>query len=136
MQERRRKRDKLATILPDMARKVSEVTEREPLDIDDSLARIMNNVLIERRRENGTVQLVVENNSSTNADLDVTEIVSAEPSGANGASVVEMDGEWFLQWEPTVESGGEAVLEYEVGEDADFDVSVEGIESAKLTIDA
>jgi DNA topoisomerase-6 subunit B len=134
MEQRRKKQDKLATILPEMAEKISDVVDAEPLDIDDTMARIMNNVLVERRRENGTVELVVENNASTNADVEVTDIVTAEPAGVEDAQVVEVDGEWFITWAPLVESGEEAVLSYGLDDDADCEVDVEGVEQAKLTI--
>ncbi|WP_181687195.1 DNA topoisomerase VI subunit B [Halorhabdus salina] len=139
MRKRREKQDKLGTILPEMATKLSEVTGRKTLDIDDSLARIMNNVLIEREVEDGSVRLVVENNDSTNAEPEITDIVTVQPENVetNGddARVVEMDGEWFLKWSPTVGSGDEAALTYEVNGDASFDVSVDGIEREKLTVD-
>ena len=136
MRQRREKQNKLATILPEMAEKLSRVTEREPLHIDSTLARIMNDVLLVREREGETVRLVVENNGDTNADLDVTDIVSAEPADVNGANVLEMDGEWFIKWSPTVNGGDEAVLEYTLDADADCDVAVDGIDTEKLTIDA
>jgi DNA topoisomerase-6 subunit B len=134
--QRRRKRDQLATILPAMAEKLAGVTGRKPLDIDDSIARIMNNVLVEREQENGTVRLVVENNSDTSAALEVTDIVTAEPTATDGASVVDMDGEWFVQWAPEVDSGGTAELTYDLDADATGDLSVEGIAEEKLTIDS
>jgi DNA topoisomerase-6 subunit B len=136
LRERRQKRDTLAEILPEMADKLSEVTGREPLDIDDSLARIMNNVLVERRRENGGVSLVVENNDDTTADLEITDICSVDPGEVEGASVVEMDGEWFVQWKPSVAGGETAELVYDVPGDAEFDVAVEGIAEEKLTTNA
>ncbi|MFC7077173.1 DNA topoisomerase VI subunit B [Haloarcula halophila] len=136
MQQRREKQDKLATILPEMAEKLTEVTGNDELHIDDSLARIMNNVLVEREVEDGTVRLVVENNDDTNADIELTDIVTAEPQDTNGATVVEMDGEWFVKWSPTVAAGDRAVLEYSVTEEAEFTVSVDGIEAEKLTVDA
>ena len=139
MRQRREKQDKLGTILPEMATKLAAVTGRKALDIDDSLARIMNNVLVEREVEDGTVRLVVENNDSTNAEPEITDIVTVEPAAveADGddARVVEMDGEWFLKWSPTVASGDEAVLNYKIDGEAEFDISVDGIESAKLTVD-
>ncbi|WIV67473.1 DNA topoisomerase VI subunit B [Natrialbaceae archaeon AArc-T1-2] len=139
MEKRRKKQNVLGKILPEMARKVAEVTDRPDPDIDDAVARIMNNVLVERRLgENGdatSVELVVENNSSTNESLEVTDIVTAEPSNLpEDASVVEMDGEWFVSWEPEVKSGEEAVLEYELGGDASFDLDVKGVEAEKLTV--
>ena len=136
MRQRREKQNKLATILPEMAEKLSRVTGRKSLDIDNTMARIMNDVLLVREREGETVRLVIENNSDTSATLDVTDIVSAEPGGVNGADVLEMDGEWFIKWNPTVSSDDEAVLEYTLETDADCDVAVSGIEDEKLTIDA
>ncbi|MBX0323087.1 DNA topoisomerase VI subunit B [Halomicroarcula sp. F13] len=136
LQQRREKQDKLATILPEMAEKLTEVTGSDELHIDDSLARIMNNVLVEREVEDGTVRLVVENNDDTNADVDLTDIVTAEPQDTNGATVVEMDGEWFVKWSPTVAADERAVLEYSVADDAEFTVSVDGVEDEKLTVDA
>jgi DNA topoisomerase-6 subunit B len=135
-QQRRKKQDKLATILPEMAEKLSEVTGREALHIDDSLARIMNNVLVEREVADDTVRLVVENNADRSADLDLTEVVTGgEPALEDGdANVVEMDGEWFLKWSVAVSAGETATLTYDVGGDASFDLSVDGIEDEKLTV--
>ncbi|AFO56086.1 DNA topoisomerase VI, B subunit [Natrinema sp. J7-2] len=139
MQQRRKKQNVLGKILPEMATKVAEVTGRDEPDIDDAIARIMNNVLVERDvTENGdgqAVSVVVENNSSTNESLEITDIVSAEPTAlSDGATVVEMDGEWFVKWEPEVGSDDEAALEYEVPTDATFDLDVKGVESEKLTV--
>ena len=135
-EQRRKKQDKLATILPEMAEKLTTVTGREPLNIDNTLARIMNDVLVEREREDGTVRLTVENNGDKNADLEITDIVSAEPASANGAQVIEMDDEFFVKWEPTVASGDRATLEYEIPESVDPTISVDGIDEEKLTVDA
>ncbi|MFW5958823.1 MAG: DNA topoisomerase VI subunit B [Natronomonas sp.] len=136
MEKRRRKQNVIAEILPEMARKLSEVTESEPLDIDDSLARIMNNVLVEREIEGSTVRLSVVNYDDTNAAPEITEMVSEDPGNPDEATVVDMDGEWFLKWSPTVSAGERAVLEYEVDGDAEFDISVDGIEPDILTINA
>jgi DNA topoisomerase-6 subunit B len=142
MQKRREKADVLATILPQMAEKLTDVTEREPLRIDESLARIMNNVLVERTVEDDRVSVVVENNSTTSESPAITEIVSVEPaeiSDADGATVVEMDGEWFIEWSPTVASGSEAVLEYTLNgdggdEEPSFDLDIDSIEAEKVTL--
>ncbi|AXR77819.1 DNA topoisomerase VI subunit B [Natrarchaeobaculum sulfurireducens] len=139
MQKRRKKQNVLGKILPEMATKVAEVTGRDEPDIDDAIARIMNNVLVEREVEaNGdakAVSVVVENNSSTAERLEITDIVTAEPTALpDDVTVVEMDGEWFVKWEPDVGSGDEATLEYEVTTDASFDLSVKGVETEKLTV--
>ncbi len=139
MQKRRKKQNVLGKILPEMATKVAEVTGRDEPDIDDAIARIMNNVLVEREVEaNGdakAVSVVVENNSSTSEHLEITDIVTAEPTALpDDVTVVEMDGEWFVKWDPEVGSGDEATLEYEVATDASFDLSVKGVETEKLTV--
>jgi len=144
MQQRREKQDKLGTILPEMAEKLTAVTDRKSLDIDTTMARIMNDVLVTRDRENGRVHLRVENNDDSSADLAVTEVVEsdAEPDlieagdGAADATVVEMDGEWFLKWNPTVGSGETAVLRYAVDGDADCSAVVDGLPEEKLTNNA
>ncbi len=139
MEKRRHKQNVLGQILPEMAEKVAEVTGNPEPDIDDAVARIMNNVLVERELEaNGdgqAVSIVVENHTSTTESFELTDIVSAEPRGlSDGANVVEMDGEWFVKWDGDVSSGDEAVLEYEVDTDASFDLDVNGVESEKLTV--
>ncbi|WP_126661333.1 DNA topoisomerase VI subunit B [Haloterrigena salifodinae] len=139
MQQRRKKQNVLGTILPEMAEKVAEVTGRDEPDIGDAIARIMNNVLVERSvKENGdgqAVSVTVENNSNTNESLEITDIVSDEPTSLpDDATVVEMDGEWFVKWEPEVSSDDEATLEYEVADGAECSLDVKGVESEKLTV--
>ena len=136
MQQRREKQDVLGKILPEMADKVSEVTGRPRPNIDGALARIMNNVSVEREIEDGTVTLRVENHSDTNEQLDITDIVSAEPTDLSDGTVVDMDGEWFVQWKPEVASGDERELTYAIDDGADFEVSVGGVETEKLTVNA
>jgi DNA topoisomerase-6 subunit B len=134
MQQRREKQNKLATILPEMAEKLASVTGNDEPDIDEAMARIMNNVLVERTVGDDTATVTVENNSDRSADLEITEIVGAEPQDVNGANVVEMDGEWFLKWSPSVSSGETAELEYRIDTTVPSDISVEGIEDEKLTV--
>ncbi|MWV64339.1 DNA topoisomerase VI subunit B [Halorubrum sp. JWXQ-INN 858] len=136
MQQRREKQDVLGRILPEMADKVSEVTGRDRPDIGGALARIMNNVSVEREVNGETVTLHVENYSDTSERLDVTDIVSVEPRDPSAGTVVEMDGEWFLQWKPELAAGDERRLTYTIDGDADFELSVGGVETEKLTVNA
>jgi DNA topoisomerase-6 subunit B len=137
MQKRRQKQDVIGRILPEMARKVAEVTGRDEPNIDGALARIMNNVSVDRTVEDGTVTLRVRNYSDRSASPEVTDIVTVEPGDvSDGATVVDLDGEWFVKWAPDVGSGETAELTYTVDGDADFEVDVDGIEREKLTIDA
>ncbi|QUO46733.1 DNA topoisomerase VI subunit B [Halorubrum ruber] len=134
MQQRREKQDVLGRILPEMADKVSEVTGRSRPDISGALARIMNNVSVEREVNDGSVTLVVENHSDVNEQLDITDIVSTEPTDLSDGTVVDMDGDWFVQWKPEVPSGDERELTYAVDGDPEFEVSVGGVETEKLTV--
>ena len=140
MRQRRKKEDVLGTILPEMAEKVSEVTERERPDIDGAMARIMNNVSVERAVEDGGVTLTVENHSDRGEEVEITDLLTVEPKGLNGdAESMALDDEgeeWFVKWSPSVPAGEEAALTYTVESDAEFDITVEGVESEKLTVKA
>ena len=137
LEKRRKKQDVLGRILPEMADKLAAVTGQERPNIDGALGRIMNNVIVERSVEDGTVTLAVRNHSDRTETLDLTDIVGTEPTAvSDGASVVDMDGEWFVQWSPSVSAGETATLTYEVGEETTFDVDVGGVESEKLTVNA
>ncbi|MFA1611397.1 DNA topoisomerase VI subunit B [Halobellus rubicundus] len=137
MQKRRKKQDVLGKILPEMADKLSEVTDRPRPNIDGALARIMNNVSVEREVDGDSVTLIVENHSDRNEDPEITDIVSVEPADLpEDASVVDLDGEWFVKWEPTVPAGETVELTYTASGDAEFDVDVDGIEAEKLTVNA
>jgi DNA topoisomerase-6 subunit B len=135
LRKRRKKQDVLGRILPEMAEKVAEVTERAEPQIDGALARIMNNVAVERERDGDTVTLTVRNYTDTTEELDITEIVSAEPADVpEDVTAVEMDGEWFLKWDPSVSGGEEAEIQYTADADADIEISVSEIADEKLTV--
>jgi DNA topoisomerase-6 subunit B len=135
MQKRRKKQDVLGRILPEMADKLAEVTHRERPNIDGALARIMNNVSVERHVEGDTVTLVVENHSDRSETPDITDIVSVEPTDVpDDATVVDLDGEWFVKWNPSVSAGDTAELTYTVSSEASFDINVDGVEAEKLTV--
>ncbi len=137
LQKRQEKQDVLSRILPEMADKVAEVTGRKRPNIDGAMGRIMNNLCIDREVSGGTVTLTVENYSDRSETPEITEIVSVEPQELNGqASVIDLDGEWYIQWSPDVSAGEEAELTYAVDDEADFAITVEGIENEKLTLNA
>ena len=138
LEKRQKKQSVLSQILPEMADKVAEVTGRTRPDIDGAMGRIMNNLCIEREIDDDTVTLHVENYSDRAETPEITEIVSAEPSDvdADGASVVDLDDEWFIQWSPAVSAGEETTLTYSVADETAFDITVDGVESEKLTLNA
>ncbi|MFW5949165.1 MAG: DNA topoisomerase VI subunit B, partial [Halolamina sp.] len=119
------------------AEKVAEVTGRQHPDIEGAMARIMNNVGVDREREGETVRLIVENHSDRNESLEITEIVSAEPGDLpDGVDAIEVDGEWFLKWNPDVEAEETVELEYSLPTDADADANVDGVDAEKITVNA
>jgi len=138
LEKRQQKQSVLSQILPEMADKVAEVTGQERPNIDAAMGRIMNNLCIDREIDDGTVTLHVENYSDRAETPEITEIVSVEPTDveAEGANVVDLDGEWFIQWSPSLSAGEETTLTYTVGDDADFDITVDGVETEKLTLNA
>ncbi len=136
LQQRRQKEDVIARVLPEMADKVASVLERDRPNVDAALARIMNNVHVTRRVEGDTVTLRVRNFDDTAADLEVTDILDVEPeSVADGARVTEMDGSWYVRWEPAVAGGETASVTYVVSPEASNDLAVSGPPTEKLTID-
>ena len=138
MQQRQRKRDVLTEILPEMADKVAEVTGRDRPNVEDAMARIMGNVLVDRAVETSgdtdRVEITVENHSDTAERLEVTDIVDAEPRELDGATAVAMDGEQFVRWDVDVGAGETARLTYAVPAGTASEVTVDGVESAKLTV--
>ncbi|GAB7093360.1 DNA topoisomerase VI subunit B [Halolamina litorea] len=137
MAKRREKQDVLGRILPQMAEKVSEVTGREYPDIEGAMARIMNNIGVDRERDDDSVTLTVENHSSRGESLEITEIVSAEPAALpDGVDAIEVDDEWFIKWNPEVGSGETVELTYSLPSDADADANVDGVDAEKLTVNA
>ena len=138
LEKRQQKQSVLSQILPEMADKVAEVTGQERPNIDAAMGRIMNNLTIDREINGDTVTLHVENYSEHAETPEITEIVSAEPSDVDGdgASLVDLDGEWFIQWSPSLSAGEEMKLTYTVDDDAEFDITVDGVETEKLTLNA
>jgi DNA topoisomerase VI, subunit B len=137
MQKRRKKQDVLGRILPEMANKLADVTENDRPDIDNALARIMNNVSVERDVNDGSVTLTVQNYSDRQESPTLTDIVDSKPETIPAEmEVVELEGEYFLTWEPTVAAGESATVTYEVPTNASFELDVDDVETEKLTIDA
>ncbi len=133
--QRREKADVLARILPQMATKVASVTSRSSPNIDDALARIMNNVLVERVVTDGTVSVTVHNHSDRVESLEVTEILDCEPTEVNGdVEIVEMDDEWYLLWEIEVPGGDTETVNYAIDTDHESSLSVDGIDEELVTV--
>ena len=133
--QRRQKQDVLARILPRMATKVANVTARDQPNIDDTLARIMNNVLVDRVAEGESVTVSVENHSDRGEELSITEIVDAEPRElSDGATVQEVDGEWFVRWSAAVDAGESASYSYTTDAETSAELVVDDIDEELVTV--
>jgi DNA topoisomerase-6 subunit B len=136
LRKRREKQDVLGRILPEMAEKVAEVTDREEPEIGGALARIMNNVAVETERDGDETTLAVRNHTDTEESPDVTAICATEPAATPpAATAVEVDGEWFLKWQPTVAGGETEQVTFELPADADVTLSVDEVAEEKLTLE-
>ena len=136
LRKRREKQDVLGRILPEMAEKVAEVTDREEPEIGGALARIMNNVAVETERDGDETTLAVRNHTDTEESPDVTAICATEPAATPpAATAVEVDGEWFLKWQPTVAGGETEQVTFELPADTDVTLSVDAVAEEKLTLE-
>jgi len=134
--ETRKKRNVLGKILPDMGRKLSEMTGRPEPEISESVSRIMNNIFVERIADDGDVSITVENhNNSGSQTFTVVDRVSTKPSSVGDAEVKQVeDGDGYVvEWSVDVSAGDSASLTYE-SDDVDGEVDVEGIVPEEVTI--
>ena len=135
LRKRRQKQDVLGRILPEMAEKVAEVTERNEPEIGNALARIMNNVAVDATVADDAVVVTAANHTDSSETPEVTAIVDEEPTDEpEGATTVEMDGEWFVSWEPALAGGEETQLRLAVAGEPTVELSVDGVTDEKLTV--
>ena len=126
--------DVLGRVRPGRGTKLAEMTDREQRTIDGALARIMNNVRIDRRRSGSAVRLTLRNFTDRKVDPMVTEIVDGPVEVEDpAAEVVEMDGEWFIRWHPTAAAGEAATLEYSAAAAEGIEGTVDGIDPELVT---
>lgn len=150
--ERRRKETAIADILPAFASKVTTTTGREMPDISDSLARVMNNVLVTHREAstfdeeiftemNDDVDFKADaaidvwnfsNNGS--ASIDVTVMTDAEPGGVgNEATITENGNGWEINWSTTVSSNDQVRLPLATDGET-VEITVDGIPEERVTV--
>ena len=134
-QKQKLKQDALAYILPKIAEKVAKITEREMPPIELVLARIIGNVVISRVRKEDKIELIINNYTGENLELEITEIISRIPTEISEGSVVNIGNEWFIKWFPNIKKSESKKLSYMVEEGAKFDVDVKGIEREKMVLE-
>ena len=138
LKKRKRKQNVIADILPSMADKLAATVETDTPDVDGSLAKIMNNVLIKREQDGDEVTVTIDNYLNQQKTFCVTDLVTAKPEltgDDEDVEVVDMDeGEYAVRWRGPVRKNGSVTITYTVDEDAESDLGYTEIEDEKVSI--
>ncbi|WP_456369656.1 DNA topoisomerase VI subunit B [Geoglobus sp.] len=123
IQKRKRKEEELLKIIPLLAEKISEVVERERVDAEKVIARIMGKVYISREVGDGKAAVVIHNFSSSRRKLRIYEMCDG---GINGDRTA--------RWDVEVGPGEVVRIEYEFrGRHINARPLVEGIEEELIS---
>ncbi len=134
---KKKKEEVIAKILPLIAKKVCEVLEKDPVEVERIVARIMGYLHVERivSEKNGLkeVKIVVSNFTKTKREIRISETCSGEVE-ADNARISE--GRYpTITWSLTVNPEEEVELRYRVkGELVNKTPIVEGIDTTMLSV--
>jgi DNA topoisomerase-6 subunit B len=138
LQSKKKKEEVLNRILPLLAKKVCEVLEVEPLDVEKVVARIMGNFHVERvvnqRDGFAEVELSVSNYTRSKKSVKIIEMCrgEVEVNEADGANVRE-GTITTVSWNLTLEPDQELKLRYRCKEIVNRKPYVEGVEPEILS---
>lgn len=140
-QKREKKREKQNTIteiLPEMAAKLGNITGQPTANIDESLAGIMNNVLVEREQDGENITLTLHNYSNTSTDeITIKEQLENGPSNVStNADVIRTENGYLLKWKGSISAGEQEEITYTVDSSTTAETNVEGIVEEKVTVNA
>ncbi len=114
LQKKKKKEEVLNKILPLLAKKVCEVLEKEPLEIEKVVARIMGYVFVEREvvERNGMLEVTLNivNYSKAKKEFKIYEICSGKVEVEN-AKILESNYSTIL-WDVKIKDGEEIRLKY------------------------
>ncbi|VVB69695.1 Type 2 DNA topoisomerase 6 subunit B [uncultured archaeon] len=140
LSERREKEEIIRKILPRIAKKLSDVLEKEEPDIGPVVAKIMGNLLVHRHtsQENGLtkVKIEAENYGDLVRAFKLHEVLKQEAvSVLPDAKVVPLGDGYDYQWKLSLGPGERASLSYSLPSDgASFgEPVVEGLEAEIVT---
>jgi DNA topoisomerase-6 subunit B len=139
LKERREKEEIIKKILPRIARKLSEVLEKEEPDIGPVVAKIMGNLLVKREisQENGlsVVKIDVENHSDLLRRFKLHELLSCRAESASpDPKVVPIGDAYDHYWKMSLAAGERATLCYQIPSEARLSQPVvEGVEEEIVT---
>lgn len=134
---KKKKEEVIAKILPLIAKKVCEVLEKDPLEVDRIVARIMGYLHVERivSEKDGIkeIKLIVSNFTKARREIKILETCSGEVEADNARI---SDGRYpTLAWNLTLNPGEEVQLKYRLkGEVINKNPIVEGIDSTLLSV--
>jgi len=119
LSERREKEEIIRKILPRIAKKLSDVLDREEPDIGPVVARIMGNLLVSRKveRENGqlSVKILVENHSDLLRSFKLHELLAEQADSiAPEARVIPLGEGYDHHWKLSLAPGQKATLSYRI----------------------
>lgn len=119
LSERKEKEVIIRKVLPKMAQKLAQILERDELDINPVVAKIMGNLMVRRTlsRENGQtfVKLVVANYTDAACKFKLHETVSVEAGSIEpSARVIPLGDGYDHLWKISLKSGEKTILRYVV----------------------
>jgi DNA topoisomerase-6 subunit B len=140
LSERREKEEIIRKILPRIAKKLSDVLEKEEPDIGPVVAKIMGNLLVFRRIEqhNGqlAVKIIVENHSDLIRTFKLHEVLKQEAVCVSpAAKIAPVGDDYDHHWKISIVPGECTTLIYSIRPDgASFrELVVEGLEADIVT---
>jgi DNA topoisomerase-6 subunit B len=140
LSERREKEEIIRKILPKIAKKLSDILDREEPDIGPVVAKIMGNLLVFRRKvaQNGftKVQIEVENHSDLVRSFKLHEVLRQEAVAVSpAAKVISLGDGYDYHWKLSIGPGESTTLSYTVQTDdaALGEPVVEGLDAEIVT---
>jgi DNA topoisomerase-6 subunit B len=128
LKKRRERQSIVARVLPKIAEKAAGVVNEKPADIDGSLAKIMNSVMVEPREEK--VHIKNYNGDATfEVHIGFEDEKPTYPS--QNTERVETENGWRIQWGGRLEEGDDLDITWNADEEPD--VSLENIPREKVT---
>lgn len=140
LSERREKEEIIRKILPRIAKKLSDVLEREEPDIGPVVARIMGNLLVNRRTERHDgrlkVKILVENHSEALRSFRLHELLPVKADSVTpDARIVSIGDGYDHHWKLALGPGQMASISFELPVDGVTlsEPVVEGLDSEIVT---
>jgi DNA topoisomerase VI subunit B len=122
LSERREKEEIIRKILPRIAKKLSEVLQKDEPDIGPVVARIMGNLLVFRKVERNdghlSIRILVENHSDLMRSFKLHEVLAKEADSVTPeARIISMGEGYDYHWKLSLAPGQKALISYSISSD-------------------